>query len=429
MMPLEPQDEQLASQEGTISIVMESMSSQHTSLDVHNSIAVLSPGLPKVSNQEPAQNVSVNEPIIQRSETPTNNHPPKARETVQSDNEVFVDALTSLVSQELPTLNNAVLPVNPTQDDSTVFKDRSFEMSDGEERSMARLIIELDSRKCDPIPNYDASSPVKAPGDEHTTECITVHGDSGRDQRISAKSQSTQLSSQNSSTSAETDNSQASEKRTKKKRKRVTDKKENSGGKKRKHEDGDTVMDSQPQPVNHEELPLVSDTEPGETGGNNEVQEHVNQPSLTHMQGSPDLAYDPGNDRPIEPLDLDEDLSMDADTVAVNLQLITEASQQSQVELHTDFTDDDASESPIHSQVPVMAQEDAGMVSEPVDRTDNGAVSPVGQSAIESITASLRDGLQALQTATLSREEVYKIEDMFIDIKKELYEAVRRSRR
>ncbi len=44
------------------------------------------------------------------------------------------------------------------------------------------------------------------------------------------------------------------------------------------------------------------------------------------------------------------------------------------------------------------------------------------------ILAMLQGGLEALRTAELSRDEVYRVEDMCMDIKRELYEAERRGR-
>ena len=46
----------------------------------------------------------------------------------------------------------------------------------------------------------------------------------------------------------------------------------------------------------------------------------------------------------------------------------------------------------------------------------------------ESIMGRLKGGLDGLRTATLSRADVYKIEDMLMDMKRELFEAERRGR-
>jgi hypothetical protein len=328
---------------------------------------------------------------------------------------VFVDALTSPISKGLPTQGGAIILENPDQNDGDGFRDRSFEMSDGEERSLARLVIELDSRKCDPLPNYDGASPEKAHVNEHAMDSITV--DTGAEQEIgrSAKSPSNRSLAWGQSNADETDESQSSVKMFGKKRKRVAEKKQNNGNKRRHYqqmgkEDVGIVMDSQ--------LPLVN--------------KELNDASGV-IQGSPDLACDPGDQSSIQPLGLDD--VMDPDSAEANLQLITEASQQSEAERHADLGNEDAAESLTPSKTEATArgegmEKDAELeLQPPTQTTTNSAALPVGPSAMERIVASLGDGLHLLQTATLSREEVYKIEDMFMDIKKELYEAERRSRR
>jgi len=49
--------------------------------------------------------------------------------------------------------------------------------------------------------------------------------------------------------------------------------------------------------------------------------------------------------------------------------------------------------------------------------------------SVEDIMKMLRGGLDALRAANLARDEVHKVEDLCMDIKRELYEAERRGRR
>lgn len=51
------------------------------------------------------------------------------------------------------------------------------------------------------------------------------------------------------------------------------------------------------------------------------------------------------------------------------------------------------------------------------------------KSPMEKIMEALRGGLAELQTAALSRDEVHRVEDMFMDIKRELYAAEFRGRK
>ncbi|KAI1355346.1 Rap1-interacting factor 1 N terminal-domain-containing protein [Xylaria sp. FL0043] len=430
-----PQLEHSEPEEGITDITIEPRSSQNIDHNIHDPIITTAHGVSMNYQQQAVQDGSIGGPIIQQPEIPDNVYASKAKGTPKSEGEVFVDALTSPTDQGLPARGNTTESVDLIQDDEYAFKDRSFELSDGEERSMARLVIELDSRKCDPLPNYDVTSPQKAIKDKHTMECITVHTGPEQPQQPLGKnldSPSTPLA-----TSVMTsDDSQQSEKRSKK-RKRASDRKQNSIGKKRKHmqanrEDTDTVMDDEDPTDGHQTLPRLSDSEQTEAGKTIRREEpHDGVPLAQHSQRSPDLSCDPGSQSAMESLDLGSDGS-DSDTAAVNLQLITEASQQSEADGPPQFVDDETSESDTSSAAEVIVERGEQIGANEMDSQspEERSTSPKEtQSAVERIAASLRDGLEGLRMATLSREDVYKIEDMFMDIKKELYEAERRSRR
>ncbi|RWA13179.1 hypothetical protein EKO27_g1922 [Xylaria grammica] len=430
-IPPKPQGEQPEPQKNIIDITADSALDQHIGLRARHAMVT-------TSHEDSKQDESVRGPMIQRSDTPANINPSRAQETPKPDGEVFVDALTSPADQEFARGGTATTRGILIQETAYEFKDRSFEMSDGEERSMARLIIELDSRKCEPLPDYSASSPEKGYNDENTLECITVHTGSEPGQERLGKSQSGQPASHIISTPTRSDDSQSSSEERLSKRKRASDRKQNTSGKRRKHiqadrEDADTPMTSQVPQANHQQLSLVSDTEPIGASGTIEKGEPGKETPFAYAQGSPDLSCNPDHQSSVEPLDLEED-EMDSDTAAVNLQLITEASQQSEVDGHTHSIDDDAPESLISSEDEVRVRcdermENDGLESTLPDNMENSTSLQVGQSVVDRITGSLRDGLEGLRRATLSREDVYRIEDMFMDIKKELYEAERRSRR
>ncbi|KAI0096898.1 Rap1-interacting factor 1 N terminal-domain-containing protein [Nemania sp. FL0031] len=426
--PLGPRGEQLGLPVGAISIAMASVSKEEAPTSYGPRVAVARDPLADLK-QEAAQDQFAVRPLIQRPETPVNIHTSKAQGTPKSDNEVFVDALTSPGVRGLSSRGALMATVDMIREDESEFKDRSFEMSDGEERSMARLVIELDSRKCDPLPDYDAESPEKAHRDKNTMECITVQ--TGLEQENGLiNNRSNKPSPSATPTYTETDDSQSSTKKSKKRKRGPGGRRSSSGKKHRRDEkDGvDTLMDSQMLLANHE-LHSVSDTNPVGTSRVTEGDE-VQHRSL---QGSPDLSYNPGDQSSLEPLDLDSD-GMDSDTAAVNLQLITEASQQSEAGDNAHFVDDAPAPSPVASEVEFTTHGDEEMQevnmseNEPPDNTENSATPQVGLSIVERITASLKDSLEGLRTATLSREDVYMIEGMFMDIKKELYEAERRSR-
>jgi hypothetical protein len=68
-----------------------------------------------------------------------------------------------------------------------------------------------------------------------------------------------------------------------------------------------------------------------------------------------------------------------------------------------------------------------GISVEPVMVTAGPATTPE-QSQVQKIMDLFRSGLDELRSARLSRQEVYQIEDMFMDMRRELYEAERRGR-
>ncbi|KAI1198410.1 Rap1-interacting factor 1 N terminal-domain-containing protein [Nemania serpens] len=437
-MPLRAQDEQLALREDLIHTTAEPVSSQPVILGVHGPMTTAPGELSTDPKQDITQNESVTGVVGQWSQILPNLHPSKARGTPQPDSEVFLGTSASTQPRGLPSHGAVIVPVQHIQEDESELKGRSFEMSDDEERSMARLVIELDSRKCDPLPNYDANSPEKAHSDKDTIECITVQTDCEQGRKDLSKEQGSQLSPIVTPNQTESDDSQPTEMRLKK-RKRVADKKQNTGGKRRRRNtqmdenDGDDdAMGNQVTPADHEQLPRGSDAEPVEIDGAIEGMDISDEVPLLLSQGSPDLSYNPGDQSFIEALDLDSD-SMDSDT-AVNLQVITEASQQSEADNFSHSINDDTAESPIYHEAAVVVQgkELVQRVdtpeSEPPDGPGNNITPQKGQSAAERIAASLKDGLEGLRAATLSREDVYKIESMFMDIKKELYEAERRGR-
>jgi hypothetical protein len=76
-------------------------------------------------------------------------------------------------------------------------------------------------------------------------------------------------------------------------------------------------------------------------------------------------------------------------------------------------------------------EEAANDTEESITRVEEGAVGPDVTPELkqaQKIMELFRGGLDELRTARLSREEVYQIEDMFMDMKRELYEAERRGR-
>ncbi|RYP44401.1 hypothetical protein DL768_009133 [Monosporascus sp. mg162] len=401
------------------------------------------------------QNISTSRPSLERLTTPPSTAPllREAQGTPKSDHEVFVDAPTSPIYHASRKLRSAdKIPSDTDKSNIPVPElNRSFEVSEGEERSMTRLIIELDSRKCEPVPRYSTESPEKPHGhqEESAADCITVEGsDSELAQNKSRKTRSSQsLSSAVSSTPADGGSSQSSDRKSERKRKRPSERAQGPGNKRRRHrkymdaEDVDTVLDSQ-MPTVHEKS-LSQDT----TSLAAEIDEPVGREETSGKSSSAKqsdylLSQEAEVQEREPPTSPESSGSLDSkcDSDAVDLQLRTEASQEKRdLELVVQETSRlSNSQPPRAGGVTEMelVQEDTEMANttslaaaaerQPV-QVVQGTTTPE-KSSLEKIMGALQGGLDELRAATLSREEVYKIEDLFMDIKRELYLAESRGR-
>ena len=328
----------------------------------------------------------------------------------------------------------------------TLDHDHSFELSDGEERSMTRLVVELDSRKCEPLPNYDAQSPEKPSSQQKkpASDCITVVGDSTPSQSKPRRTRSSGPVSPLAQSDG--DATPSSNKKSKKKRKRPSEKDEEPSGKKRRHRnsevtDIESVLDSQ-MPASAEQASSQPDADDHETMENVEMTaEDVLPPSSSQV---------PGEEVKIEGVASPQSTSSldgEREAEAVNLQLWTEASQEAEsmrnnLQFHEeastfikdDVEDTEMEEAPTELEIMVpqavaIAEEETP--EEAVPAPDPAPVPAPAQelSVMEKIMGALSGGLDELRTAALSRDEVYRIEDMFMDIKRELYNAENRGRR
>ncbi|KAI0396534.1 hypothetical protein F5Y17DRAFT_105794 [Xylariaceae sp. FL0594] len=404
---------------------VEPMTSQQQSFIDETDVAALpcSVALPK---GEPATTGSL---AVCAEEEPTADLPSTDKVLSDSDNEVYVDALSSPASSPKQPADFLLPPTSLRIQES---KNLSFAMSEAEERSLARLVIEIDSRKCEPLPSYD--SPEKKQEVNDAKECITILP-APEPQRAQTRLQVTRSQSPVQPPVVETDSSQTSVvRRSGRKRKRTAaaaDKSEGVSGAKRRR--GGDVRDVEVAGAAMSQVESFV-VEP----------EHASQgtlEALSHAQSSPDLSCvrDDVDTSVIQSFALDEDEEeVDPDTAAVNLQLITEASQSQQsvvVDRYTVERDEDEDKDE-------QMDDD---YEEPPLSSDKHAL-PTPPSAAEGILSSLTESLQRLKNATLIREEggdqgllgdkesvltrgdVFKIEDMLMDIRRELYELERRSR-
>ncbi|KAI1479130.1 Rap1-interacting factor 1 N terminal-domain-containing protein [Daldinia eschscholtzii] len=369
---------------------------------------------PLSANMENKKSSKGNAP--QRPTTPRRTRSGKILESSpRTDPEVFVDAPTSPTSGSPRALrSNPAKCVQTVQNPlSSQSKDRSFELSDDEERSLARLVIELDSRKCEPAHKLGSESPENPQiTGAQPLESITVSTASKKSPGKSSRSPN---------------------KKSKKKRKRLADNNQEHGSsqkKRRHHEDGDA------ESVSDTQIPEYSE------GVTTEIGTGVD----TSMELDTSITFDPLQDlakqeptvveqaqQSSSPVGFDGSLvERESDTEAVTLQIITEASQQSEVEpIPAELLEDD---------IPTIGEDTKMMDEAEEGDSAKAAVVEIEQpclveevvvekSAAERIMEALNGGLEGLRTATLTRDEVNKIEDIFFDIKKELYQAESRGRR
>lgn len=201
--------------------------------------------------------------------TPSHPRFQKDQETPRSDNEVYVDALSSPnhsprnQRSQGRTKQQTVKPKAASQPAA----DCSFDASDVDERSMLRLVVELDSRKCNSLPKDGAEllKKIEQPKSSPARDCITVN--SGQTRRRSARNKGRseeEASPVIASTPVEPNNSQASSSKPQNKRKRAQESSQEdpqeSGSKKRKYRkdvvdsDNEAVPDSQLLPANDSKL-------------------------------------------------------------------------------------------------------------------------------------------------------------------------------
>jgi hypothetical protein len=133
-------------------------------------------------------------------------------------------------------------------------------------------------------------------------------------------------------------------------------------------------------------------------------------------------------------------MEVEADDQDVQCQIALEFSHsQHQEEDSTPASAEDcpkpaSAEQPMHASVqqPLTEEEEVQNMIPTTNTTGSVAMVDQAETAapkpVEKIMNLFRSGLDELRTARLSRQEVYQIEDMFMDMKRELYEAERRGR-
>ncbi|KAL0935061.1 telomere length regulator protein [Colletotrichum truncatum] len=378
-----------------------------TSMQTVRSSAVVEPELPPPAlettkeAQRPEQTTAESESAPKSGNAPSTprNNRTTDREEPRSGQEVFVDAPSSPAPNVL------------TRSASRNAANRSFDMSEGDESSMLKLVVELDRRRCDlPINDYPAISPPKANKASRSAkkkavvlDCITVGGDDEEEEEDEEEvkeavdeNETTELAQRQTrsrksnsrfpaTTSTPVAGSAASSPdKSDKKRKRDSSKYDTRRKKR--------------QSIDNAEETALSQLEASQMSP--VLGEEVSQQSLHVLHDTPSRRSTGSRSEDYE------------------------AELQSQVV--TELQEADSRESQSQESVPAdnVALEDS-MDVDLIDQPNGFAQVPTKDA---NMLESLGTILANLRSASLSRDEVYKMEDMLMDIKHELFAAEKRGR-
>ncbi|SCV51099.1 related to telomere length regulator protein rif1 [Fusarium fujikuroi] len=382
-------------------------------------------------------------PALTQLDSPQRTAPPPAQvlETPKSADDEFVDARSSPAKAVDDQAVESGSKVANSQN-----QDSSFALSEGDESSLMRFVVELESRRCHlPFDKYNSVSvsPEKKKNDASPEKCIEVQGDTS----VEAEQNDTKESSPSSvvpstpveSSQEKTESQNTNQTDSKRKRKRSAMYAETRRKKRRSADPSGPEQVEDSQSTSQETaspIPTVrrsSRRNAGQKGKvlrNREVQASPIKRSTRSSSQAPQTtskSTDPRDDG-----DTDEELMS---------QLVTESfaasqSQEPEFQVPDEVIEDSMKVMPIDNESGEEVQEDQlqaeeegqNEVAEPKEDDDEEEEETPVPHKTRSIMDTLRGGLQQLQAAALSRNEVYLLEDMLMDMKRELFEAERRGR-
>ncbi|VZH90971.1 unnamed protein product [Fusarium fujikuroi] len=382
-------------------------------------------------------------PALTQLDSPQRTAPPPAQvlETPKSADDEFVDARSSPAKAVDDQAVESGSKVANSQN-----QDSSFALSEGDESSLMRFVVELESRRCHlPFDKYNSVSvsPEKKKNDASPEKCIEVQGDTS----VEAEQNDTKESSPSSvvpstpveSSQEKTESRNTNQTDSKRKRKRSAMYAETRRKKRRSADPSGPEQVEDSQSTSQETaspIPTVrrsSRRNAGQKGKvlrNREVQASPTKRSTRSSSQAPQTtskSTDPRDDG-----DTDEELMS---------QLVTESfaasqSQEPEFQVPDEVIEDSMKVIPIDNESGEEVQEDQlqaeeegqNEVAEPKEDDDEEEEETPVPHKTRSIMDTLRGGLQQLQAAALSRDEVYQLEDMLMDMKRELFEAERRGR-
>ncbi|KAL2147197.1 hypothetical protein VTI28DRAFT_152 [Corynascus sepedonium] len=374
--------------------------------------------------------------------------------TPRSDGEEFVDAPTSPqppTPRPLERAGKVHQGSNGKQPPPVVSADNaSFDISDVDESSLFRLVVELDSGKadsseyCRPSPSV---SPVGKAQSPPVVDCIVV-GESPQKVEAPPPPRTTRASSAASSavsSQAEVQaltSSQTKARAGRTKRKRASSKAQDAGTKRQRHdsaEESEDASHSQATPLPDIAVEVQGSVESSTILSDNVSKEGVSEEripsSSAEPSGSEISSQESGAQKPMNP-EARDGMEVEEDDQDVQSQIALELSQRQEEEDSATsekargilISDEESMQ--VDVRQPITGEEEAvkaiGNRAEATMDVGQGATTETSQA--QKIMDLFRSGLDELRLARLSREEVYQIEDMFMDMRRELYEAERRGR-
>lgn len=350
------------------------------------------------------------------------------QETPKSGEDEFVDARSS---PERPSPDDALVVA---QEAPSPTKDTSFYLSEGDESSMMRFVVELESRRCNlPFDKVDSVSPEKkAKGP--TQECIEVSSPSEKTKKDAKRSASPVIPStplegiadvSRSQSPTQNESQDQSQSQTKRKRKRSIRYSETRRKRRRSVDPSVTKQADESQPPVPENKPTEAPSARRSSRRVAGLREKNKQ--AVESQGSPVKKPTPPlvKDTPSKPAEGRDGGDTDEELMS---QLVTEsfAASQSQAQ-HEDGTNEECD---VDNSMELVrtAEEAAGADMDTKGGDDHSEEEESGASKVGGLVEMLRGGLDELRGAALSREEVYQLEDILMDMKRELFAAERRGR-
>ncbi|EAQ93537.1 hypothetical protein CHGG_01772 [Chaetomium globosum CBS 148.51] len=345
--------------------------------------------------------------------------------TTKSDGEEFVDAPTSpqpstpklegRSTKASEAFDGKQLPVIPAGT-------TSFDVSDVDEKSLLRLVVELDSDKVDRS-EYHQPSPSLPPDGKApkspVIDCIVV-GDSSQEAEAPLPSRKTRASSTASAASSSTE---PKVRAGRPKRKRAVSKAQEAGPKRPRHDSAEKseeeTASSQTAPVQDIVVEVHASAElpttiPGDVSRDDSPEQRI--PSSSAEPSSPESFSQESDFQEAAGAVIEDAMDLEGDDQDVQSQIALEFSQHQVVEESSPASKESMQ---IDMQHPTTNEQKGGKAADNTTPETN---------QVQKMMDLFRGGLEELRSARLSREEVYQIEDMFMDMRRELYEAERRGR-